>query len=429
MPKDRIIAGIDVGSSKICTIIASQSPENSLSIIGVSTVASKGIKKGVVVDIDQAVEAITESLDGAERMAGYTAQSAFITVNGNHVTSLNSHGVVAISSPEGEISQNDIQRVTEAARAISMPSSREIIHVVPKNFIVDTQEGVHDPTNMSGVRLEVETHIISGAAMTMRNLVRCVQQVGVDVEELVFAGLAAAESTLSDTEKELGVILLDIGGGTTNMALFLDGAIAYSAVLPVGGKNITNDIAIGLRVSLEDAEKIKLYISHKPEPVRAAHGDEKSAKQVREEAVKEDMLDITDLRISELKAVSRKFVIDGVIKPRLREIFELAAMEIKKSGYAGMLPAGVVLCGGSSQTVGMSETIKDTLRVPVRIAQPKGVSGLIEEVTSPAYAASVGTILYGAKVGGDSRRPGLKSLGNVSSLSAKLLNWAKSFLP
>lgn len=429
MPKDRIIAGIDVGSSKICTIIASQTPESSLSIIGVSTVASKGIKKGVVVDIDQAVEAIAESLEGAERMAGYTAASAFITVNGNHITSLNSHGVVAISSPEGEISQGDIQRVTEAARAISIPSSREIIHVVPKNFIVDTQEGVHDPTNMSGVRLEVETHIISGAAMTMRNLVRCVQQVGVDVEELVFAGLAAAESTLSDTEKELGVVLLDIGGGTTNMALFLDGAIAYSAVLPVGGKNITNDIAIGLRVSLEDAEKIKLFISHHRDILRPPAHDDKAARQTREEVAKEDILDVSDLRIAELKAVSRKFVVEGVIRPRLREIFDLVALEIKKSGYAGMLPAGVVLCGGASQTVGMTETVKDTLRVPVRVAQPKGVSGLIEEVTSPAYAASVGTILHGAKVGGESKRPVLKSLGNVSGLSSKVLNWLKSFLP
>lgn len=428
MPKDRIIAGIDVGSSKVCTIIASQTPENSLSIIGVSTVASKGIKKGVVVDIDQAVEAISESLEGAERMAGYTAASAFVTVNGNHIASLNSHGVVAISSPEGEISQGDIQRVTEAARAVSMPSSREIIHVVPKNFIVDTQEGVHDPTNMSGVRLEVETHIISGAAMTMRNLVRCVQQVGVDVEELVFAGLAAAESTLTDTEKELGVVLLDIGGGTTNMALFLDGAIAYSAVLPVGGKNITNDIAIGLRVSLEDAEKIKLFISHRQE-VAMRTTDDIVSRQTREEAAKDDMLDISDLRIAELKSISRKFVVDGVIKPRLREIFDLVAMEIKKSGYAGMLPAGVVLCGGAAMTVGMPETIKETMRVPVRIAQPKGVSGLIEEVTSPAYAASVGTILHGAKVSSDNKRPMLKNLGNVSGVGAKIVAWFKSFMP
>lgn len=431
MPKDRIIAGIDVGSSKICTIIASQIPEGPLSIIGVSTVASKGIKKGVVVDIDQAVEAISESLEGAERMAGYTVASAFITVNGNHISSLNSHGVVAISSPEGEINQNDIQRVTEAARAISIPSSREIIHVVPKNFIVDTQEGVHDPTNMSGVRLEVETHIISGAAMTMRNLVRCVQQVGVDVEDLVFAGLASAESTLSDTEKELGVVLLDIGGGTTNIALFLDGAIAYSAVLPVGGKNITNDIAIGLRVSLEDAEKIKLFISLQREPILSASqtSDDKTVKQIREENLKEDMLDISDLRIADLKQISRKFVVEGVVKPRLREIFDLVALEIKKSGYAGMLPAGVVLCGGAAQTMGMTDTIKETLRVPVRVAQPRGVSGLIEEVTSPAYAASVGTILHGAKVGGESKRPVLKSLGNVSGIGGKIVAWLKSFLP
>ncbi len=434
MAKDRIISGIDIGSSKVCTIIASQGVDGLLSIIGVSTVASKGIKKGVVVDIDQAVEAIAESLEGAERMAGYTVSSAFVTVNGNHITSLNSHGVVAISSPDGEISHNDIARVTEAARAISIPSSREIIHVVPKNFIVDTQEGVHDPAGMSGVRLEVETHIISGAAMTMRNLVRCVQQVGVEVSELVFAGLASAESTLSDTEKELGVVLLDIGGGTTNLALYLDGAVAYSAVLPVGGKNITNDIAIGLRVSLEDAEKIKLFVSSYREPAArpAAKSDatDKPLRSLREEAQREDALDISELHIGELKTISKKFVVEGVIKPRLREIFDLVALEIKKSGYAGLLPAGVVICGGAANTVGMSETIKDSLRVPVRVAQPKGVSGLIEEVISPAYAASVGTIIYGAKVGGESRRrANFGGLGNISKVGDGLLGWLKNFMP
>ncbi len=426
MAKDRIISGIDIGSSKVCTIIASQNADGPLSIIGVSTVASKGLKKGVVVDIDQAVESIAESLEGAERMAGYTVSSAFVTVNGNHIASLNSHGVVAISSPEGEISQNDISRVTEAARAISIPSSREIIHVVPKNFIVDTQEGVHDPAGMSGVRLEVETHIISGAAMTMRNLVRCVQQVGVEVAELVFAGLASAEATLTDTEKELGVVLLDIGGGTTNLALYLDGAVAYSAVLAVGGKNITNDIAIGLRVSLEDAEKIKLFISNYKEPTKPASTEEKTGKQAREEAMKEDTLDISDLKINDLKTISRKFVVEGIIRPRLREIFDLVALEIKKSGYAGLLPAGVVLCGGAASTVGMSETIRDSLRVPVRIATPKGATGLIEEVTSPAYAASVGTIIHGVRVGGETRRPMSIGVGGVGN---RFLSWIKNFMP
>ena len=427
MAKDRIISGIDIGSSKVCTIIASQSADGPLSIIGVSTVASKGLKKGVVVDIDQAVESIAESLEGAERMAGYTVSSAFVTVNGNHIASLNSHGVVAISSPEGEISQGDIARVTEAARAISIPSSREIIHVVPKNFIVDTQEGVHDPAGMSGVRLEVETHIISGAAMTMRNLVRCVQQVGVEVGELVFAGLASAEATLTDTEKELGVVLLDIGGGTTNLALYLDGAVAYSAVLAVGGKNITNDIAIGLRVSLEDAEKIKLFVSNYKEPARPASTEEKTGKQAREEAMKEDALDISDLKINDLKTISRKFVVEGIIRPRLREIFDLVALEIKKSGYAGLLPAGVVLCGGAASTVGMSETIRDSLRVPVRIATPKGATGLIEEVTSPAYAASVGTIIHGARVGGETRRGPIG--GNMGGMGKRFLAWIKNFMP
>jgi cell division protein FtsA len=268
--------------------------------------------------------------------------------------------------------------------------------------------------------------------MTMRNLVRCVQQVGVEVDDMVFTGLASAEATLTDTEKELGVVLLDIGGGTTNVTLYLDGAVAYSAVLAIGGKNITNDIAIGLRVSLEDAEKIKLFISNYREAARPTHpsGEEKTAKQIREEAAKEDMLDISDLRVGELKTVSRKFVVEGIVRPRLREIFDLVAVEIKKSGYAGLLPAGVVLCGGAAQTVAMTDTIKESLRVPVRIAQPKGAAGLIEEVTSPAFSASVGTIIYGSHVGGESKgMPLLRGLPGIGGFISKIGSWLKGFLP
>jgi len=421
--KEKIVVGIDIGSSKICTIIASVSKEGHISVIGVSTVPSNGIKKGVVVDIDGAVESISSSLEGAERMSGYAVSSAFISVGGNHIASLNSHGVVAISNPNGEIGEEDVYRVTEAARAISIPSSREIVHVLPRSFIVDSQEGVHDPVGMSGVRLEVETHIISGASTSMRNLVKCVQQVGVDVEDLVFGALASSQTTLSDTEKELGVVLVDIGGGTTNIAVFNEGSISYSSVLPIGGKNITNDIAIGLRTSLENAEKIKLFLSSK-EWLRK----EDEAKEERKDRKGDEEIDLSELNIPDIKSIAKKFLVDGIIKPRFKEIVTLIALEIKKSGFSSTLPAGIVLTGGAAETIGAREIAKDILNVPVRIARPEGVSGLIDEIQSPAYATSVGLIIFGSHVSKSKMLPSV-GITQVKGFFGKLVNWVKSFMP
>jgi cell division protein FtsA len=260
MAKERIITGIDVGSFKICTVIA-QTVSDKVSIIGVSSVPSRGIKKGVVVDIDDAVEAIAQSLEAAERMAGYAAGASFVVVDGSHIASLNSKGVVAVPRQDSEITVEDVARAMEAAQAISIPSSQEIIHVLPRGFIVDSQEGVKDPVGMSGIRLEVETNIIYGASAVMRNLIRCVQQVGIDVEDLVFGGLASSEAVLNDTERELGTVVADIGGGTTDVTIFLGGSPLYCSVIPIGGQNITNDLAIGLRTSLDNAEKVKLRFS------------------------------------------------------------------------------------------------------------------------------------------------------------------------
>src|SRR3990170_7129929 len=298
MAKERIIVGIDVGSSKIANVVASSTPEGNLTVIGVATVPAKGIRKGQVVDIDEAVSSMTECLEQSERMAGVSINSAFVSVGGAHISSVNSRGVVAVAGGENEVSEDDVRRVVEAAQAVSIPSSREIIHVIPREFIVDSQEGIKDPVGMTGVRLEVETHIISGAATSIRNLVKCVQQMGVDVEGLVFSGVAAAESTLTDTEKELGVALIDIGGGTTDIAPFVDGSIAHSVVIPIGGKNITNDLAIGLRSSLETAEKIKISLSTQPKKVEV--DDEKPRE-------KDDVLDISKLGLTEdLGTLSRK---------------------------------------------------------------------------------------------------------------------------
>ena len=403
MPKERIIAGLDIGSIKITTIIASLTPEGKVQVIGVSTVPSKGIRKGVVVDIDEAVEAIAASLESAERMAGYAVSSAYCLVDGTHISSLNSHGVVAVAHQEGEISPSDVLRVTEAAQAISIPSSREIIHVIPRGFIVDSQDGVRDPVGMSGIRLEVETNIISGATTVMRNLVKCVQQVGVDVEDLVFGGVAAAQAVLTDTERELGAVLVDIGGGTTDILVFEDGSPAYAAVLPIGGQNITNDLAIGLRTSLEDAEKIK----EKLQTTLSGGGKEEGL---------------------ETKTLSKK-TLNEIIKARLQEIFSLVSLEIKKSGFQGKLPAGMILCGGAAETAGIEEVAKQVLKMPVRIGKPHGASGLIEEVSGPAYAASIGLLLYGSKRQPEGRFSLGAARGRVGDFVSRVINWVKSFLP
>lgn len=432
MPKERTIVGIDVGSSKIATLIATSSREGPLTVIGVSTVPSKGIRKGQIVDIDEAVESISSGIESAERMAGYSISSAYVSVSGAHINSVNSRGVVAVAGGENEIAEDDVRRVTEAARAISIPSSREIIHVTPRGFVVDSQEGIKDPVGMTGVRLEVETHIISGASTAMRNLAKSISQVGIDVEDLVFSGIASAESTLNDTEKELGVALVDIGGGTTDICLYVEGAVAHSVVIPIGGKNITNDLAIGLRSSLDTAEKIKLELS-KPEPKVTKHEDHDKEDKSEEKSsrAKEDLLDSLALGIEEdLGPLSRKTLIDGIIKPRLTEIFTLIGMEIKRSGFNGLLPSGIVITGGAANTVGIAAVGKEVLRMPVRVASPAGVVGLIDEISVPAYSASVGLLLYGDKIGA----PGGVRLHLVKELPFKnLLNkgfsWIKGFLP
>lgn len=266
MSKNKIITGIDIGSSKITTLIAQVSydeltSDTSVNIVGVSATESKGVKKGQIVDIEDAVESAIESVEAAERMAGYNLDRAFISVGGAHVSSQNSTGVVAVSDPDGEVSAEDVARVIEAARAISLPASREIVHVLPRGFVVDGESGVKDPVGMSGVRLEVDTHLITASAPALKNLIKTVREVGVDIEDVVFDGYASSEATLTRTERELGCVLVDLGSGTTSVAAFVDGGLTYSAAIPIGARNVTNDLAIGLRISIEKAERVKRQIS------------------------------------------------------------------------------------------------------------------------------------------------------------------------
>lgn len=397
MTKSRAVVGIDVGTAKIATLIASVQPDAPLHIIGVSTIPSRGIRKGQIVDIEETTASILQSLEASERMAGYQVSHAYVSVGGSHISSQNSHGVVAVSEPNREISISDVKRVIDAAKAVSLPSSREVIHVLPRGFAVDGQDGIKDPIGMSGVRLEVDTHIVTGGVTAVRNLEKCLMEVGVDVSGFVFGGLASASAVLTETEKELGVVLVDIGGGTIDICLFIDGALSYSSVLPIGAKNITNDLAIGLRISLESAEKIKLFLSRDKsgESLHSGHPEQDRKKEKKND---DNEIDLSGLSLPEqLSKVSQRTLIEGIIKPRLNEIFAMVGLEIKKSGFGGMTPSGVVVTGGGAETVGLLEAARRNLAMPVRVGLPANLTGLVDEVISPAFAASCGLLQYGSR--------------------------------
>lgn len=381
---DQLICGIDIGSSKIATLVAVIPKESSdIRIIGFNTTPSHGVKRGLIIDIEQITNAVEPSVEKAERMAGHKITQAFVSVGGPHISSLNSHGIVAVTNPQAEIVEEDVRRVVEAARAISLSSTRQIIEVEPRDYIVDGQPGIRNPVGMTGVRLEVETHIITASHTNLKNIERCLNYLDIQNLGFVFAGLASGEAVLTDTEKELGVVLVDIGGGKTDICLYVEGALSYSASIPIGARHITNDIAVGLRVSLDSAEKIKLYLNK-------VH-DDKNKKKTYE-------INLAELNLPEnLNDVSLKNLIDGIIGPRLEEIFKMVFDEIEKSTFGESVPSGLVVTGGGGLTVGILETGKRTVGLPIRIGYPEKVSGLIDEVIDPQFATTVGLILYGRK--------------------------------
>jgi len=426
MAKGKLISAIDLGSEKTTTLIAQMGSEldtpqatssfrEPLNIVGVSSVPSKGIKKGQIVNIDEAVESAIVSIEAAERMAGYNLDNAYVSLGGASIMSQNSQGVVAVSDPQGEINDSDINRVIEAASAVSLPLSKELIHVIPMEYTVDGEGGVKDPIGMSGVRLELQTHLITASAASVKNLRKAINEMGVNINQVVFTGLAASKAVLTDTEKELGCVLVEIGGGTTSVIAFSEGSVVYSGVVPIGAKNITNDLAIGLRVSLDTAEKLKLMISKDSKKVESAS----------------DVLDLTNTEIKELKKVSKKTIAEGIIRPRLNEIFTIVRIELEKAGIATRIPSGVILSGGGAMTVGSMDSAKRSLSLPVRVGKPQGVSGLIDDILNPAFSVPIGLILYGTEDMPNESFSSIKTKIKLPKIgvAGKLIDAIKDILP
>jgi cell division protein FtsA len=430
MSEGKIIVGVDIGTSKIVTIIA-RVDDDFVNVLGVSEVVSRGVKKGQIVDIKEAVDSINNSLDGAERMAGYSVSHIIASLGGSQIESQNSRGVVAVSSSSGEVTQSDLDRVIDAAKAVSLPSSREIIHVLPRNYVVDGQEGIKDPIGMTGVRLEVDTHIISAASTSLSNLEKAFSQVGITIDGVVFSGYASSLAVLSETERELGVVLVDIGAGTTDISIYSEGSVAYSSVLPIGARHITNDLAIGLRISLESAEKIKIYLSNKSKKPKIERLGETFERESRDM----DEIDLSTLGLPEdLRKVSHKTLTDGIIRPRLNEIFTMIGMEIKRSGYGGQTPAGVVVTGGGALTVGITDSAKRALAMPVRVGIPVSIKGLIDEIEDTPFSTVVGLAIFGASLNMKQSLPfgiSMPNFGNLgfSRFFSRIINFIKSFMP
>jgi len=375
MEDSPLLVGIDVGTTKVCALIADVDEAGVYRILGVGIEPSQGMRKGVVVDVEQASRSIAAAVDKAQRSAGYEIGAAFVSLAGAHVSSVNSRGVVGIGGGNYGIEQDDIDRALDNATAIAIPHGREVLHVIPRGFIVDGQEGIRQPLGMHGFRLEVEAHIITAATASVQNLSKCVEAAGVAVEAYVLNPLASAEVVLSDTEKEMGVVVVDIGGGTTDLAIYIDGNVWHTGVLAIGGNHLTSDIAHGLRLPADMAEKVKVDYGSANSSEVALH------ESFNVQPFGEDQpLQVT------------KHDLATIIEARVEEIFGLILQEIKRTGYDGLLPAGIVLTGGTSQLPGLRKVASSVLNLPCRVAGPQNLQGLVDRLTGPAYSTSVGLL-------------------------------------
>jgi cell division protein FtsA len=377
---ERYIVGLDIGTSKVCTVVGELADEGSVDVIGLGVSESKGLKRGVVVNLDAAVESIKRSIEEAELMAGVEVGTIHLGLSGPHIKGFNSRGVVAVAGKNREVSKDDVRRAIEAARAVSLPVGREILHVLPQDFVVDEQEGIGAPVGLTGARLEVNVHIVTGSQTATQNLIACVNRAGVEVVDTVIGQLSAAESVLTADEKELGVALLDIGGGTADLAIFERGSMWHTAVVAVGGDHFTNDIAVGLRTPIPEAEKIK----------------RRCGCALSSMVEEDETIEVASVGGRRPRIMARRILTD-ILQPRAEEIFHLVWDEISKAGYEKSLNSGLVLTGGGALLDGTSEIAEQIFDLPIRRGSPAGVGGLADHVANPSYANAVGIVLYAAR--------------------------------
>jgi cell division protein FtsA len=375
--KEDVIVGLDIGTTKICAIVGEQTPDG-IDIIGIGTAPSRGLRKGVVINIESTVASIKRAIEEAELMAGCEISSVYAGVAGGHIRGFNSHGIVAVK--DREVMEADIERVIDAAKAVAIPVDREVIHILPQEFVIDDQDGIREPLGMSGVRLEAKIHIVTGAVTSAQNIVKCAQKCALNVSDIVLEQLASALAVLSEDEKELGVALVDIGGGTTDIAIFSEGAIQHTAVIAIGGQHLTNDIAVGLRTPQDQAETIKRRYGCA------------SSKAIDPK----DVIDVPSIGGRKKRTLSRQ-ILGDILEPRVEEIFELVRREIDRMKLTELLASGVVLTGGTTLLPGMVDVAEEIIGLPVRLGVPQGVGGLVDEVKNPQYSTGVGLVHYGAQ--------------------------------
>lgn len=397
-----LIVALDIGTNKIAALVGEIGLDNEIEIIGFGVHPSKGLKRGVVVNIEATVQSIKRAVEDAALMAGCEIHSVFTGIAGSHIASLNSHGIVAIR--DREVSQSDIDRVIDAAKAVAIPADQKILHILPQQFIIDSQEGVREPIGMSGVRLEARVHIVSGAVSAAQNITKCVRRCGLQVNDVILEPLASSCAVLTDDEKELGVCMIDIGGGTTDIAVFIDGAIRHTAVIPIAGDHVTNDIAVALRTPMQNAEQVKRqYASVLEYQIDPA-----------------EIIAIPSVANRPVQQVQRS-ALAQVVHARYEEIFSLVAQELRRSGFEDMIAAGIVLTGGAANVEGAAILAENVLHVPVRIGLPQHVSGLIDVREDPTYATGVGLLLYGLRQQASVQTPVLTR--SMPSVWSRMKNW------
>jgi len=397
-----MIVGLDIGTSKVVCMVGDVSPEGDVEIVGIGSHASRGLKKGVVVNIESTVQSIQRAVEEAELMAGCQIHSVYAGIAGSHIRSLNSHGIVAIR--DREVFKPDIDRVIDAAQAVAIPADQKILHILPQEYIIDTQEGVKEPLGMSGVRLEAKVHLVTCAVNAAQNIEKCIRKCGLEVEDIILEQLASGYAVLTEDEKELGVCIVDIGGGTSDIAVFTEGAIRHTAVIPIAGDQVTNDIAMALRTPTANAEEIKI----------------KYACALASLAGENETIKVPSVGERKDRDLSRQALAE-VVEPRYDELFTLVQAELRRSGYEDLIAAGIVLTGGTSKMEGVVELAEEIFHMPVSIGKPTNVTGLIDIVRNPIYATAVGLLLYGAKqIGQEIVAPPAE---NMSGMVGKVKNW------